>query len=78
MLSMKKLAKCSAPTSTSASGRVSRSSSPRARNAAWNGIAQRRIGEMGAAGDAGGVAADAGEDQAHTPATFSSIAVVIA
>src|SRR4029077_10567325 len=41
------------------------------------GLAQRRIGHARAPGDARRVAADAGEDQAHTPATFSSICVVM-
>ncbi len=36
------------------------------------------IGQLRAARDAGGVAADAGKHEAHRPATFSSKRVVIA
>src|SRR5205823_3956020 len=41
-------------------------------------LAQRRIGHARAPGDAGRVAADACENQAHTPATLSSSWVVMA
>ena len=41
------------------------------------GFAQPRIGHGRTAGDAGGMAADAGKYQAHTPATFASISVVM-
>ena len=40
-------------------------------------LAQRCIRHLATAGDTGSVAADACEYQAHTPATFSSIAVVM-
>jgi hypothetical protein len=43
-----------------------------------DGVLHGRVGQMRAAGDAGRVAADARENKTHTPATFSSISVVIA
>ena len=78
MLFMKKLAKCSAAITISASGRGSRIESPRRWSSACSASLSAGIGTRGAAGDARGVAADAGEDEAHTPATFSSTEVVIA
>ena len=65
MLFMKKLAKCSAATTISASGRVARMSSPMRCNApssAWRALG---VGALGAGGDAGGVAAGAAIDQRH-------------
>jgi hypothetical protein len=41
-------------------------------------VLHRRVGQVGAARDAGGVAAHACKNQAHTPATFSFVPVVIA
>ena len=78
MLSMKKFAKCSARDQHQ---RVRPGGAHRLAEAVELGmerVLHGRVGEMGAAGDARGVAADAGEDQAHTPATFSSSVVVIA
>ena len=66
MLFMKKLAKCSAAMTISASGRAARERLAHAVQLGMQASLQRRIGEMGAAGDAGRVAADAGEDEAHS------------
>ena len=42
------------------------------------GIANAWLGQVSAARDPGRVTADTCKDQAHTPATFSSVDVVIA
>ena len=41
-------------------------------------VLDRRVGQVCTPGNAGGVAAHACENKTHTPATFSSWAVVIA
>ncbi|MNT47895.1 hypothetical protein D3C72_1846450 [compost metagenome] len=41
-------------------------------------VLHRRVGQVRAAGDAGGVAAHACEYETHTPATFSFVPVVMA
>ena len=77
ILFMKKLAKCSAATTISASGRTA---ARRSRHAAVGGVEflrDARIDEVRPTRDAGRVARDSREHQAHTPATFSSIAVVM-
>ena len=81
MLFMKKFAKCSAAMTISASGFAAAQRLAHGAERGMEGVAHAGLGEMGPAGDAGGMAAGAGEDQAHrthTPATFSSVEVVIA
>ncbi len=46
--------------------------------ASVEGLSQLRVGHARAAGDPRGVAGNAGENQTHTPATFSSWVVVMA
>ena len=77
MLFMKKFAKCSAATITSASGRAAFEALRHAAIGLVKLARDRGIGHVRASGDAGRVAADAREYQAHTPATFSSSAVVM-
>ena len=78
MLFMKKFAKCSAAITISASGFARRERLAHAAELGMEGVAHAGLGEVRPAGDAGSVAAGAGENQAHTPATFSSVEVVMA
>ena len=77
MLFMKKFAKCSAATIIRASGRARLEPLGHAAIGAVELSRDGGIGHVRASGDARGVARDPREYQAHTPATFSSIAVVM-
>ena len=73
MLFMKKLAKCSAATTTSASGFGRTDIVAHAKQGIVQRLAGLGVGPLGAGGDAGRVAAGAAIDQRHQPASRRSL-----